>query len=94
MKNFEIQTQKRIDRTLRFILNRCMIVCICNHVNDGKVKEVLEEGCQGVDQVCHKLGMEFKCGKCESALHHLTQKSVMDTAAMESRSIMEGFPEA
>lgn len=41
-----------------------MIVCICNHINDRKVREAHEAGARKAKDVFKRCGTKPQCGTC------------------------------
>jgi bacterioferritin-associated ferredoxin len=43
-------------------------VCICNALNEGRVREVVANGCETVGDVYRACGTRPQCGKCICAI--------------------------
>ncbi len=45
-----------------------MYVCICNALNEGRVREVVANGCETVGEVYRACGAYPQCGKCSCTI--------------------------
>jgi bacterioferritin-associated ferredoxin len=43
-----------------------MIVCICNNISEGKIRQAVYEGATSMAELRHNLGVATSCGKCHS----------------------------
>ena len=59
-----------------------MIVCMCNRVNDGKIRAAIAAGAKTPPEVFKKLGVRRSCGQCSDEIENLlaTAKAEKKTA--------------
>jgi bacterioferritin-associated ferredoxin len=57
-----------------------MIVCVCNNVSDGKIRQAVENGVTSMSQLRNELEVGMCCGKC-----HACAKRVLRECVAESR---------
>jgi bacterioferritin-associated ferredoxin len=67
---------------------QCMIICICNNINDRRIAQAAAQGHDTLEALQFELGVAGCCGKCESAArevlakckgcHHAPQTSLAD----------------
>ena len=48
-----------------------MIVCVCNRLNDTKIRSALSAGAQTVDDVYAHCGVQRICGTCQETIEEL-----------------------
>ena len=41
-----------------------MYVCICNGINDGRIRQAIEDGARTAREVYRALGCRPQCGQC------------------------------
>jgi bacterioferritin-associated ferredoxin len=52
-----------------------MVVCICNALNEEKIKTAFENGCANCNEVMAKYECQFKCKKCIPSMHEIKKIS-------------------
>ena len=48
-----------------------MYVCLCNALNDTKIREALEDGCSNCKEVMQYHGCDFECKRCIPTIHDI-----------------------
>ena len=59
-----------------------MYVCICNALNEGRVREVVANGCVTVGEVYRACGTRPQCGKCSGTIADLIRTHRCDREAL------------
>lgn len=59
-----------------------MYVCICNALNEGRVREVVATGCETVGEVYRACGARPQCGKCSCAIADMIRSQRCDSEAL------------
>jgi bacterioferritin-associated ferredoxin len=58
----------------------CMIICVCNNVNETAIRRAVTQGHASYDALQFELGVGTCCGQCEHAAHEVL-KQCHDTHA-------------
>jgi len=45
-------------------MEKNMYVCICNAVNEARIKQAVQDGVLTWKELCHTLNIANQCGKC------------------------------
>ncbi|MEO0881087.1 MAG: (2Fe-2S)-binding protein [Pseudomonadota bacterium] len=48
-----------------------MIICICNNINERKIRAAVDSGARSPKDVMQKNGCDFNCGKCKCEIGEL-----------------------
>lgn len=60
-----------------------MVVCVCNNINDTKIKDQVKRGSTKVKEIYCELKCEKRCGKCVFEIKKIVnlelQKIIIDT---------------
>lgn len=54
---------------------RWMIVCVCNRLNDAKIREAFERGATCADQVYTCCGVSKGCGRCQETIEDMLDEA-------------------
>jgi len=54
-----------------------MVVCICNNINDSKLKECARKNICKISDVQSDLGCRIKCGKCVCDMQKILEKNIL-----------------
>ena len=52
-----------------------MIVCVCNRLNEAKIRGAIAQGAASPDQVYAGCGVNRKCGTCHETIQALLQEA-------------------
>ena len=52
-----------------------MIVCVCNRLNEAKIRSAIARGAASPDQVYAGCGVDRKCGTCHQTIEELLQQA-------------------
>lgn len=50
-----------------------MIVCVCNRLNEAKIREAIAQGASSPDQVYAHNGVKKVCGTCQETIKALVE---------------------
>jgi bacterioferritin-associated ferredoxin len=56
-----------------------MIVCICNNVSEGKIRQAVDEGMASMPQLRECLSVGTCCGKCHPHAKQVLRECVANT---------------
>jgi bacterioferritin-associated ferredoxin len=56
-----------------------MIVCVCNNVSDGKIRQAVETGVTSMAQLREELEVGTCCGKCHSCAKRVLRECMAET---------------
>lgn len=59
-----------------------MYVCICNALSEGRVREVVANGCETVGEVYRACGTRPQCGKCSCTIADMLRAHRHDNEPM------------
>jgi bacterioferritin-associated ferredoxin len=48
-----------------------MIVCVCNRLNEARIRDAFERGATSADQVYARCGVERNCGRCQETIEDM-----------------------
>jgi len=55
-----------------------MIVCLCEEVSDGTIRQAISEGCHSVEAIENACGACTCCGVCEKDLTRILDEATQD----------------
>ena len=55
-----------------------MIVCVCNNVSDGKIRQAVASGLTSMSQLRTELDVGTCCGKCHSCAKHVLRECIAE----------------
>lgn len=58
-----------------------MIVCICNNVSDGAIRQAVRHGARSMAEIRTQLEVGTCCGKCHGCAKQVLRESLDETAA-------------
>jgi bacterioferritin-associated ferredoxin len=58
-----------------------MIVCVCNRLNEGKIREAIACGAASPDQVYAHHGVKKVCGTCQDTIKALVRDEAEEMEA-------------
>jgi bacterioferritin-associated ferredoxin len=61
-----------------------MIVCICNRLNESKVRAALQSGARSADEVYARHGVERKCGSCHETIQAMLDDALQNAALLHA----------
>jgi bacterioferritin-associated ferredoxin len=61
-----------------------MIVCVCNRLNEAKIRGAISCGAASPDQVYAGCGVKRKCGTCQETIEDLLQQAQENQALMQA----------
>jgi bacterioferritin-associated ferredoxin len=61
-----------------------MIVCVCNRLNEAKIRGAISCGASSPDQVYAGCGVKRKCGTCQETIAELLQQAQEDQAQLQA----------
>ncbi|MDB5776383.1 MAG: (2Fe-2S)-binding protein [Herbaspirillum sp.] len=53
-----------------------MIVCVCNNVSEGKIRQAVRDGATSMAELRNNLGVATTCGKCHSCAKRVLKESL------------------
>lgn len=53
-----------------------MIVCVCNNVSDGKIRQAVADGATSMLHLRTQLDVGTCCGKCHSCAKHVLRECI------------------
>ncbi len=56
------------------------LVCACNNVGDGNIKNLIKEGCKDFEDICKKSGAGTGCGSCRPEVKRILVKAIAEEA--------------
>jgi bacterioferritin-associated ferredoxin len=56
-----------------------MIVCVCNNVSDGKIRQAVANGLTSMSQLRTELEVGTCCGKCHSCAKHVLRECIAES---------------
>lgn len=59
------------------------LVCSCNNVGDGNIREMIEKGCDDFNELCDQTGAGTGCGSCKPEVKAILKQTTVDSAAVE-----------
>jgi bacterioferritin-associated ferredoxin len=51
-----------------------MIVCVCNRLNEARIRTAINGGAETPDEVYSGCGVERNCGRCQDAIAELLEE--------------------
>jgi bacterioferritin-associated ferredoxin len=54
-----------------------MIVCLCNNLNDKRVRSAIASGAQTADDVYARCGVERNCGRCQETIETMLESAAV-----------------
>jgi bacterioferritin-associated ferredoxin len=45
-----------------------MIVCVCNRLNDARIRAAIDKGAETADEVYSGCGVKRNCGRCQETI--------------------------
>jgi bacterioferritin-associated ferredoxin len=48
-----------------------MIVCVCNRLNESKIRRAIEDGVSSSDEVYARCGVRKNCGRCQETIEDM-----------------------
>jgi len=57
-----------------------MIVCVCNNISEGRIRQAVNAGLSTMSELRKELGVATCCGKCHSCAKHVLRESLNDAA--------------
>jgi bacterioferritin-associated ferredoxin len=61
-----------------------MIVCVCNRLNETKIRGAIARGAASPDQVYAGCGVNRKCGTCHETIAELLQQAREDATHLQA----------
>ena len=59
-----------------------MIVCVCNRLNEDRIRTAIDRGACSSDDVYALCGVRKNCGRCQETIEEmLVEKPVLEAAA-------------
>jgi bacterioferritin-associated ferredoxin len=58
-----------------------MIVCVCNRLNDSKIRTAVESGAASADEVYTRCGVRKNCGRCQQTIEDMLDARALLAAA-------------
>ncbi|MEP4532563.1 MAG: molybdopterin-dependent oxidoreductase [Cyclobacteriaceae bacterium] len=55
------------------------LVCSCNNVGEGNLKEAIAQGCDSLNKLCESTGAGLGCGSCKSEVKRLIDRTLATT---------------
>jgi len=52
------------------------IVCSCNHVGIGNIKNAIKNNCHSIDKICNETMAGTACGSCKPEVNEILQKEL------------------
>jgi len=65
-----------------------MIVCLCEGLNDSKLRSAIEDGADTVGKLCRRTKAGSHCGMCVSDLKELVSKTTGCTRRLQKPDLM------
>jgi bacterioferritin-associated ferredoxin len=58
-----------------------MIVCVCNRVNEARVRAAIDDGACSPDEVYARCGVRKNCGRCQEMIAEMLDENPPVAAA-------------
>ena len=71
-----------------------MIVCICNRITEGEVRDAARAGCATPEKAYACLGSEVQCGCCLDYAQEVIDDERAKPARAKRASVVVNFPKA
>jgi bacterioferritin-associated ferredoxin len=52
-----------------------MIVCVCNRVNEARIRAAIAQGAETPDEVYAGCGVERNCGRCQDTIEDMLDEA-------------------
>jgi bacterioferritin-associated ferredoxin len=52
-----------------------MIVCVCNNLNDARIRNAIAHGARTADDVYARCGVERNCGQCQETIEAMLESA-------------------
>jgi len=53
-----------------------MIVCVCNRLNEARIRAAIERGAETADEVYSGCGVKRNCGRCQETIEEMLVEPV------------------
>jgi ferredoxin-nitrate reductase len=50
------------------------MICSCNNVGEGNIRNAIKNGCADLDSVCEKSGAGLGCGSCRPEIKEILKE--------------------
>jgi bacterioferritin-associated ferredoxin len=69
-----------------------MIVCVCNNVSEGKIRQAVKDGMTSMAELRRNLDVATNCGKCHSCAKHVLQDCVSQSGSNSHHHAIQPIP--
>jgi bacterioferritin-associated ferredoxin len=56
-----------------------MIVCVCNRLNEARIRTAVRSGAGSADEVYARCGVERNCGRCQDEIEQMLDAAQAET---------------
>jgi bacterioferritin-associated ferredoxin len=61
-----------------------MIVCVCNRLNEARIRTAIRSGAGCADEVYARCGVERNCGRCQDEIEQMLDEAQAETPLVKA----------